>query len=340
MPQSLRARSHAIGLELRLGGVGERQSLRGRRGHRNGRVDHQPREHLRDRRLEADGGSGEPRGDHPDRPQPGHRGTDGSHRGRRRRAAHSARGRGPARSGDGGRSRPCRQGLHRVSRCERIEGRTHRCPGTHRQQSDRGHGAGAGDRGAQGPGRRSRGPRPHRNGRPAGHERARRAAVRIQDGSERLPRHDASHRKAAHPRGPDRVQRGKRGPRDALLRAGDVHRGAGPGSAHRPGLPRRARQVHRAHPHQGHRRDNGQVQARRDARPLGRDRVTRRPRGRRWRPPDTHTSRSQRVSTSACRSASRSTGAPGASRCCCGWRTPSSRRPRRAGRPASTPRWP
>src|SRR5438445_1865873 len=40
-----------------------------------------------------------------------------------------------------------------------------------------------------------------------------------------------------------------------------------------------ARQVHRADPHQGHRRDDGQVQARRDARALGRHRVTRRPRG-------------------------------------------------------------
>src|SRR6266581_3535770 len=127
----------------------------GRGGHRDGRVDHQPGEHLRHRRHEADGGPGEPRGDHPDRPQPGHRGTDGAHRSRRRRAAHGARRRGPARSSDGGCARPYREGLHRVSRRERSKGRARRGPGAHRQQSDRGHGAGAGDRGAEGPGRRS-----------------------------------------------------------------------------------------------------------------------------------------------------------------------------------------
>jgi amidase len=45
----------------------------------------------------------------------------------------------------------------------------------------------------------------------------------------------------------------------------------------------------------------------------------------------TPTSRCPRDSTLPCRSVSRSTVARGASRCCSGWRTPSSRRPRRAG---------
>ena len=104
VPQSLRARSQPLGLELRLGRRRRGQPVRDHRRDRDGRLDRVALEQLRSRRLQAHPRSRQPLRHHPDRPQPGHGRADDAHRGRRGDPPDRARGlrrgaiRRPARS--------------------------------------------------------------------------------------------------------------------------------------------------------------------------------------------------------------------------------------------------
>ena len=82
--RSLSVELRPVWLELRLGGRDGRQSVRGRGRHRDRRLDRLPCGKQPDRRAQADRRSGLAERNHPDRAQPGHRGSDGP-RGDRRR---------------------------------------------------------------------------------------------------------------------------------------------------------------------------------------------------------------------------------------------------------------
>ncbi len=98
--QSVRARSNAVGLELRVG-IGDRRELL-RRRHRHGdrRLGDVARGGGGARRHQADGRTDQPRRHHSDRAQPGHRRPDGAHGSRRRDSARRAHRRRSARLGD------------------------------------------------------------------------------------------------------------------------------------------------------------------------------------------------------------------------------------------------
>ena len=91
---------NAVRLELGLRRGGRRQPLRGRRRHRDRRLDRLPVVGSGARRHQADGRPDQPRRHHPDRAQPGHGRPDGAHRARRRGPARRADRRRPARRGD------------------------------------------------------------------------------------------------------------------------------------------------------------------------------------------------------------------------------------------------
>ena len=82
-PKPVRPGLGSVWLELRLGGRGRREPVRGRGRHGDRRIDRLPGREQRDRRPQADGRARRPGRDRPHRSQPGHGGSDGPHRDRR-----------------------------------------------------------------------------------------------------------------------------------------------------------------------------------------------------------------------------------------------------------------
>ncbi len=126
MSQSVCARPHHIGLELRLGRRRRRESVRRRHRHRDRRLDRRSVVALFDRGHQAHRRTRQPERHHPHRAQPGHRGSDGAHGHRRGDRAERDRRRGSARSRDRRGEGSYRAGLHQVPRRERARGRAHR----------------------------------------------------------------------------------------------------------------------------------------------------------------------------------------------------------------------
>ncbi len=125
MSQSVCARSHHIGLELRLGRGRRRESVRRRHRHRDRRLDRRSLFPMFDRGHQAHRRTRQPERYHPHRAQPGHGGSDGAHGHRRGDRAERDRRRGSARPRDRRGEGSYRAGLHQVPRRERARGRTH-----------------------------------------------------------------------------------------------------------------------------------------------------------------------------------------------------------------------
>ena len=98
-PRPVRPRLGPVRLELGLGCRAGRQPVRRGGRHRDRRVGRMPGRQQRDRRAQADPRAGVAAGDHPDRPQPGHRRADGPDRDRR--GDHAQRDEVAVRAGEG-----------------------------------------------------------------------------------------------------------------------------------------------------------------------------------------------------------------------------------------------
>ncbi len=84
----LRHHAQRLRFQFRIGSRGCRGSGDPRRGHRDRRFNHLPREFQWTRRHQADGGTGVPVGHHSDQRRSGHRRADGAERGGRCSVAH------------------------------------------------------------------------------------------------------------------------------------------------------------------------------------------------------------------------------------------------------------
>ena len=248
VPEPLRARSQPVRLELRHRRRDRRQSRGRRRRHRDRRLDRLPCGGQLAGRHQADARARLPIRHRPDRPQPGHGRADGAHRRGRGRAPRRAGRRRSARRGD---RRERREGSDRLHELPRPQG-PGRC--AHRggarealRLQPRGRPArGGGDRRAAAARRHDRRPGGHPAARRVRRGRVRGAPLRVQGGSERLPRRSRPGSAGTNARRPHRLQRCAPRPRDALLRPGDLPASAGEGSAHRLRLPRGAGAVPQA----------------------------------------------------------------------------------------------
>src|SRR6266699_1974060 len=126
VPQSLRARPDAIGVELRLGCRRVGEPLRGGNWNGDRRLDRLAVHVLRYRRDQADARSGEPDRRDSNSPQSGHgrpHGTDGGGRGDPAGRAYGGR---PARRGERRERRPLADRVRECARPRRLEGRAPR----------------------------------------------------------------------------------------------------------------------------------------------------------------------------------------------------------------------
>ena len=197
--QSVRARSQSVGLELGIGRRGRREPRRDRDRHRNRRIGRVAVEQQRARRHQADARPRQPLRHRPDLAQPGHGGPDDAHRGRCRRAALRDERHGFGGLRDPRQRREATARLHEVSRCRRALGRAPRRDAAAADGLQPGHRSrdGRRDRRSQAPRRDHRRSGGHADDRPVRRLRARGAALRVQSGSEQVPRMARSRRAAS-----------------------------------------------------------------------------------------------------------------------------------------------
>ncbi len=124
--KSVRAGPKSMRFEFWYRGVNLRQPGRGGRGHGNRWIDRVSIQRQWSGRHQADGGAGEPRGDHPDFGVAGHRGADVSHGDRCRDFVRRPGRRGSTGRGHRGVTRQDRVGLYGIPGCVGPQGRQNR----------------------------------------------------------------------------------------------------------------------------------------------------------------------------------------------------------------------